>query len=136
MGASEWRRLLGDAHLLGGLYEGRPPTPDECELFYVHADERGDSVTVGFDTRRLPSCPDTAWGDVTYNRFEFYLSFFDVADLRVTGWGAREARSVDLAASPGGAIRVSSGDAGSGIHFTASSMRLAHARVYLASEVP
>ncbi|MEV7241671.1 Imm50 family immunity protein [Streptomyces sp. NPDC093248] len=136
MGASEWQRILGDPSMLGELYGGRSPALDECELFYVHADERDNSVTVGFDTARVPSYPRSEWGEVAYNRFEFYLLFSDVTGFQVNGWGMREARDFDIAAAPGGAVEASFGDAGTGIHFMASSMRLARTRVYLASDVP
>ncbi|MFJ9730794.1 Imm50 family immunity protein [Streptomyces sp. NPDC101171] len=136
MGASEWQRLLGGPSMLGDLYGGRAPALDECELFYVHADERDNSVTVGFDTVRLPSHPRSEWSEAPYNRFEFYLFFSDVADFQVNGWSMREARDIHVATAPGGAISVSFGDTGAGIHFTAPSVRLARTRVYLASDVP
>ncbi|MFF2204272.1 Imm50 family immunity protein [Streptomyces sp. NPDC058145] len=136
MAASEWQRLVGDPSVLGGLYEGHSPALDDCELFYVHADERDNSVTVGFDTMRLPSCPRLEWSEVAYNRFEFYLLFSGVTDFQVNGWGMREAREVDFVTVPGEAIKVSLGGTGSGVHFVASSMRLARTRVYLASDVP
>ncbi|MFG2883304.1 Imm50 family immunity protein [Streptomyces sp. NPDC048297] len=127
---------MSASELLGDLYESEPPTVNECELFYVHADERDGSVTLGFDTRELPSRPRAEWREKTYNRFEFHLLFSDVTEFQVHGWGPQEAREVDISAAPGKKIKVALGRTGSGIHFLASSMRLASARVYLASDAP
>jgi hypothetical protein len=134
MSAPEWQRLLADSRFLGELYEGSAPAPEACELSYVHLDERGDSVTLGFDTRHLPSRPDQGWHESPYNRFEFYLLFSGVTDFQVNGWTDSEAREVNIRATPEALIAVSLGHEGSGIDFRASSMRLAHARVYLAAE--
>lgn len=134
MSASEWQRFLADPYFLGELYADSPPSLDECELFYVHVDERDDSVTLGFDTGRLPSHPAPEWHEKPYNRFEFYLLFSGVMDFRVGKWTDTEAREVDITVTPGGVISVSLGRDDSGINFRASSMRLVHTRVYLAAD--
>ncbi len=134
MNASEWQRFLADPHFLGEFYAASPPTLDECELFYVHVDEREDSVTLGFDTRCLPSHPDPEWHEKPYNRFEFHLLFSGVVDFQVSKWTDVEAREVNVRATPGDVISVSLGHDDSGISFRASSMRLVHTRVYLAAD--
>jgi hypothetical protein len=134
MGASDWMKVLRSPQFLGELYEGSPPIPEQCDLFYVHIDERGNSVTLGFDTRSLPSNPRPEWREKPFNSFEFYLLFSDVIEFRTTGWGAAEAREIQFKAEPAKAITVSLGRDESGIRFRAASMRLASTRVYLAAE--
>jgi hypothetical protein len=119
MGA-DWRRLLDSA---------------DCRLFYVHFDERGNSATLGFETRELPEDPLPEWTEKGLNAFEFYLAFTEVTGLRVTGWGQAEARRIEVAAVRGGqAVNVSLGSETSGIVFRASAVRLARSRAYLASD--
>lgn len=134
MSASEWQRVLADTHFLGELYAGIPPALSECELSYVQLDERDNSVTLGFDTRHLPSRPHQEWNEKPYNRFEFYLLFSGVVDLQVNGWTHTEAREVNVRVTSKAVISVSLGREDSGIDFHASSMRLVHTRVYFASE--
>lgn len=133
MGASSWRKILGSPGFLGELYEGIPPTVTQCDLFYVHIDERDDSVTLGFDTRSLPSNPHPEWLERPYNSLEFYLIFSDVTEFRATGWGRIEASEIDITAAPGQKIAVVLGSKESGISFRAASMSLASTRVYLAA---
>ena len=50
MDVSEWPRLLSDPAAVTGLYD-RVPELAEFRLLSLHADGRGTSVTVGFDSR-------------------------------------------------------------------------------------
>ncbi|MFJ1972164.1 Imm50 family immunity protein [Streptomyces sp. NPDC087903] len=133
---ADWTRFLASQEFLGPQYAGSPPPPEACDLFYVHIDERGSSVTLGFDTRNFPSSPAPEWEEKGLNAFEFYLVFAGVERLRVTGWGAGEARAIDLAAVEGGDFRVLLGTKSSGIAFRAATLRLAKTRAYLASDSP
>jgi hypothetical protein len=130
--SAELFQLLASAAYLGELYAGVPPLPGACDLFYVHIDEREDSVTLGFDTRIFPVNPPAEWEGKDFNAFEFYLVFTEVDDLRVTGWGAPEARAIDLTVLDGGLFEVALGAAESGVTFRASAVRLAKTRAYLA----
>ncbi|MEW1643069.1 Imm50 family immunity protein [Streptomyces sp. NPDC091219] len=134
MDDSDWQRTLRSEAFLGDLYEGTPPAIGQCRLFYVHMDERGLSVTLGFDTAALPPNPSPEWHEKTYNRLEFYLEFSGVTGFRVHGWDVSDARAVSL--TTGDRIEVALGEADSGIRFLASSVRLANTRVYLASTEP
>ncbi|MER7836821.1 Imm50 family immunity protein [Streptomyces sp. NPDC096040] len=133
---ADWTRTLAASDYLGELYDGVPPSPDMCELCYVHIDERGNSATLGFVTRNLPVHPPAEWENNGFNAFEFYLVFTGVDDLRVTGWGASEARQVDLSVRDGGFFEVVLGTEESGITFRAPMARLARTRAYLASDSP
>ncbi|WP_330304940.1 MULTISPECIES: Imm50 family immunity protein [unclassified Streptomyces] len=134
--SADWLQLLASAEYLGGLYDGAPPAHDVCDLFYVHIDERENSVTLGFDTRRLPSNPPAEWVEKGLNAFEFYLVFAEVEGLQVTGWGAAEAKEIHLATHGGAFFEVVLGSEGSGIAFRAATARLAKWRGYLASDSP
>ncbi|WSP77536.1 immunity 50 family protein [Streptomyces sp. NBC_01236] len=121
---------------MGRPYDGAPPSPDACDPFYVHIDERENSVTLGFDTRRFPANPPAEWEGKKLNAFEFYLVFAEVEGLQATGWGAAEAKEIHLATHGGGLFEVVLGSEGSGIAFRAATARLAKVRGYLASDSP
>ncbi|XCM32508.1 hypothetical protein ABXI76_27100 [Streptomyces parvus] len=54
MSASDWARLLDDPQSIQSLYEEEPDL-NQCDLFHVLADERGDSITLGtVSIRRVP----------------------------------------------------------------------------------
>ncbi|MGW7254956.1 Imm50 family immunity protein [Streptomyces sp. NPDC054834] len=89
-------------------------------LFYVHIDERGDSVTLGFEK------VEEAEG------FEFYVVFAGVRRLMVTGWGAEEAQDVRVSVreDEDEGFDVVLGAPRSGIAFRAAAARLAKSRTY------
>jgi hypothetical protein len=134
--SADWLQLLALPEYLGGLYDDAPPSPDVCDLFYVHIDERGNSVTLGFDTRSFPVNPPAEWEGKDFNALEFHLVFAEVEGLQVTGWGASEAKEIHLTIRDGGFFDVVLGLEGSGIGFRASTAHLAKARAYLASDSP
>lgn len=134
--SDDWKQLLASPEYLGRLYDGAPPSPDVCDLFYFHIDERGNSVTLGFVTKSFPVNPPEEWVGKGFNAFEFYLVFTGVDGLRVMRWGAAEAEEFDLTVRDGEFIEVILGAEGSGTTFRASSSRLARARAYLASDSP
>ncbi|MFI6489343.1 Imm50 family immunity protein [Streptomyces sp. NPDC050564] len=133
---ADWLQLLASPDHLGELYGGAPPSPEVCDLFYVHIDERGRSVTLGFDTRSFPVNPPREWEVGKLNAFEFHLVFAQVEGLQVTGWGASEAQKIHLAIHDGGSFEVVLGHEDSGIAFRASTACLARPRAYLASDRP
>jgi hypothetical protein len=125
-------QLVASVEHLGELYGGAQPPSGACDLFYLHIDEREGSVTLGFDTRSLPANPPVEWEGEDFNAVEFYLVFTDVEGLRATGWGAPEARAIDLTFPDGGLLEVALGSEESGVAFRASAVRLAKTRPYLA----
>ncbi|MGW0630241.1 Imm50 family immunity protein [Streptomyces sp. NPDC002758] len=135
MGA-DWQQILAAPEYLGELYGTNPPPQDACDLFYVHIDERDNSVTLGIGTREFPVNPRPEWQDKGLNAFEFYLVFTDVTGLGVTGWGAEEAKEMHVTVGNGGTWDVVLGSERSGIHFQASAAQLRRPRAYLASDSP
>ncbi|MFF8945392.1 Imm50 family immunity protein [Streptomyces sp. NPDC014864] len=134
--SADWLQLLALPGYLGELYGGNPPSVEACDLFYVHIDERENSVTLGFDTREFPVSPPREWTERALNAFEFYLVFTGVSDLWITGWGASEAKQVTIGHSDGHVFEVVLGSDTSGVGFRASAARLAKTRAYLASGSP
>ncbi|MFJ9740345.1 Imm50 family immunity protein [Streptomyces sp. NPDC101166] len=134
MSTPDWLDLLSSPQFLGELYTDAPPAPEQCELFYVHLDERGDSVTIAFATKILPSNPRPEWSEKPYNRLEFYFLFEDLAEFTVNGWSATEAKDFDISGTRREGVTVKAGREPAGISFRASSVGLAGVRVYLAAE--
>ncbi|WP_442816430.1 Imm50 family immunity protein [Streptomyces sp. NBC_01304] len=130
MAESNWVDLLDSPGDLANLY-GLPPSLDSADLFYVHIDERGRSVTLGFDTRELPSPLPPDWASKGLNSIEFYLTFNDVAGLLVRGWEAPGVKMVSLMPSGGWGIVVSATSEGSRMEFSASSATVSGLRAYL-----
>ncbi|MFD8644051.1 Imm50 family immunity protein [Streptomyces zaomyceticus] len=139
MDASDWTALVDSAEAVTDLYASPPSlNGGGCELFYVQIDERGTSVTLGFDTSVLPSRPPAAWADKEYNTLEFHLMFTGVEGLRIAGWDS-SARHATVG------LRRRSGDTGlvvalegpaSFLGFTALTSRVTRVRPYLAAMAP
>ncbi|MFJ3230180.1 Imm50 family immunity protein [Streptomyces sp. NPDC086787] len=104
-----------------------------CDPFYVHIDERGKSVTLGFHTRDLPVDAPAEWQERGFNAFEFYLVLEGVEGLRVTGWDAVAARNIEMTVREE-FVEMLLGSPESGIAFRAATARLARTRAYLASD--
>ncbi|USQ83236.1 immunity 50 family protein [Streptomyces phaeoluteigriseus] len=136
MNGSDWASILGESRFLGELYAGGSPAPEQCELFYVHLDERGDSATLGFETRVLPAAPRPEWREKPYNRFEFYVLLGGLTGFVADGWGSSEAASFDVSVVSDKEIAVRLGSGQGGMRFRASSIRVARTRVYLAAQAP
>ncbi|MEU5597312.1 hypothetical protein [Streptomyces sp. NPDC020298] len=88
-------------------------------IFYVHIDERGDSVTLGFEKVE------------EVEGFEFHVVFTGVRGLTVAGWGAEEAKGVRVSVREGEGFDVVLGEPRSGITFRAAAVRLGKSRTYL-----
>jgi hypothetical protein len=133
MGDSDWTSIVDSAEGITDVY-ATPPTLSECELFYVQIDERGASVTLGFETSALPSSPPPVWTSRAYNAVEFYLKFTRVRELRITGWdsSARDA-TVSLTRRDDGQFRVSVQGERSHLAFTSSAPLLTRTRPFLRS---
>ncbi|MFI5685745.1 Imm50 family immunity protein [Streptomyces sp. NPDC051636] len=134
--SGEWKRLFASSSFLGALYGDSPPSPDECNLFYVHLDERGRSVTLGFETRNLPETRPEDWVAKGFNALEFYLVFTDVQGIQVTGWGAAQAKEKSLVKGEGTSFEVVLGTTASGITFRSPAAALTRTHAYLASDSP
>ncbi|HEY8983398.1 MAG TPA: Imm50 family immunity protein [Streptomyces sp.] len=132
MSASDWAEIIGSLDGLGRFYGDSVPAPGDCKIFYAHVDERGESVTVGLETRVMPLRPADAWSDTVYNALEFYLVFSGVEDFLVDRWGCSEAAQFDLGLDEDGMVSVVLGSESSGIRFRAASVGVEKVRVYLA----
>ncbi|MFF9013327.1 Imm50 family immunity protein [Streptomyces sp. NPDC014870] len=131
MGDSDWTLIVDSAKDLADAY-ATPPSLNECELFYVQIDERGTSVTLGFETSALPSSPPPAWAHKNYNAVQFYVKFMRVKELRIAGWDAsvREA-AVTLSPRDDGALRVSVEGEGAHLVFMGSTPLLTRTHPFL-----
>lgn len=119
---------------LAVLYD-TPPDLSSCPLYYVHVDERDTSVTLGFESSRLPDHPQPDWQEGTYNTLRFFAVFSGVDELRMTGIAAEHPdlhdRTVSLTETVTGRQRVSVTSSTRSISFTAETSRLDRIRVYL-----
>ncbi|MET9768628.1 hypothetical protein [Streptomyces sp. NPDC006415] len=82
MSASNWARLLDDPQSIKNLYDEEPDLT-ERDLFHVLADERGDSITLGFKTAHIPVRIKPEWGVKESNSFTFYGVFSRGQELAV-----------------------------------------------------
>ncbi|MGW6056385.1 Imm50 family immunity protein [Streptomyces sp. NPDC055189] len=128
----DWPTLLTSPHALYEMYES-PPGLSSCDLHYLHIDERGSSVTLGFDTRQPPSQPPADWQEKGCNTFEFYLLFLDVENLQVNGWRHPSCKTIRMTLLSDERVSVSAGHTGSSLEFSASSVSLASSRGYAAA---
>ncbi|MFJ4336916.1 Imm50 family immunity protein [Streptomyces sp. NPDC088915] len=119
---------------LAALYE-TPPDLSSCPLYYVHVDERDTSVTLGFETSRLPDRPRPEWEGRQYNTVRFFVVFTGVDELRFTGVAAEHPdahdRTVGVVVTGGGRQRVSVTSETRSIAFSAAASAVTGIRVYL-----
>ncbi|MEV6249652.1 Imm50 family immunity protein [Streptomyces sp. NPDC051742] len=133
MSATEWVDLLVDPRGIRDTVT-TPPDLEECSLFYFHIDERGTSITLGFDTRLAPGALLREGGDTKANAFEFFITFVAVSDLNISGWGGSMKRSVRMSRSEqDGEITLSVESPTEHIAFQAREARISRARAYLAA---
>ncbi|MFJ8661313.1 Imm50 family immunity protein [Streptomyces sp. NPDC093795] len=133
MSATEWVDLLVDPRGIRDVFQ-TPPDLDKCSLFYFHIDERGTSITLGFDTRLAPDTLLHGDGDTRVNAFEFFITFMPVTGLHISGWGGSMKRSVRMSRSEqDGAITLSVESTTERIAFQAQEARISRARAYLAA---
>lgn len=130
--SADWAQIPGSVEPLGEMYGAASPPLESCGLDYVHIDERGDSVTLGFTTRSLPENPPAEWTAKEYNAVEICLVLDGVAGLRVNGWGAREAGRVSVREN-GRNLDIVLGDGEAGVSFQARGVRRARLRPFLAA---
>ncbi|MFE6063534.1 Imm50 family immunity protein [Streptomyces sp. NPDC056431] len=133
MSTCEWADLLVDPRGIRDVFT-TPPDLDECSLFYCHIDERGTSITLGFD---IPLAPDALFhedGDTKANAFEFFITFMSVTGLQISGWGGSVRRSVRMSRSQqDGDITLSVESPTERIAFQAQEAKISRARAYLAA---
>lgn len=119
---------------LAALWE-TPPDLSSCPLYYVHADERGTSVTLGFETSRLPDHPRAEWEGKRYNTMRFFVVFTGVDEPRITGIAAEAPyardRAVGVVVTDTGRQRVSVTSENRSITFSATTSAVTRSRVYL-----
>ncbi|MFF3033813.1 Imm50 family immunity protein [Streptomyces rubiginosohelvolus] len=132
MSASDWARLLDDPQSIQSLYDEEPDL-DQCDLFHVLADERGDSITLGFQTAQTPARIRPEWDGKGYNSFTFYLVFSWVEQLAVQGWAAPAHKRVSIRRDPDEKLSVAITSEEASLRFRARSVVLSAARVGLVS---
>ncbi|MYV60744.1 hypothetical protein GTW37_15925 [Streptomyces sp. SID4931] len=132
MSASDWARLLDDPQSIQSLYDEEPDL-DQCDLFHVLADERGDSITLGFQTAQTPARIRPEWDGKEYNSFTFYLVFSWVEQLAVQGWAAPAHKWVSIRRDPDEKLSVAIMSEEASLLFRARSVVLSAARVGLVS---
>uniref|UniRef100_A0AAU2JU00 Immunity 50 family protein n=1 Tax=Streptomyces sp. NBC_00049 TaxID=2903617 RepID=A0AAU2JU00_9ACTN len=119
---------------LAALYD-TPPELSSCPLYSVHVDERDTSLTLGFETGRLPDRPKPEWAGSPYDTFVFFLLFTGVEELRMTGIAAEDPalsdREVGVTVTDAGRLRVSVTSGSRSLTFSAAASTVALTRVYL-----
>ncbi|MEU2576806.1 Imm50 family immunity protein [Streptomyces anulatus] len=132
MRASDWARLLDDPQSIQSLYDEEPDL-NQCDLFHVLVDERGNSITLGFKTAHTPARIRPEWEGKVYNSFTFYLVFSWVEQLAVQGWAAPAHKRVSIRSDPDEKLSVAIVSEEASLLFRARSVALSAARVGLVS---
>ncbi|XIE79195.1 Imm50 family immunity protein [Streptomyces sp. SBR177] len=132
MDASDWISLVDTEGRLSHLYEIDLPL-EACDLFYLQIDERGTSVTLGFETSILPTNPHPDWSEKPYNTLEFYIEFTEIQDITIAGWTSSARTGIDFSTPGGRSVQVSINRPESKLHFTAGASSVTRLRPYLAA---
>ncbi|MFE5512103.1 Imm50 family immunity protein [Streptomyces sp. NPDC056529] len=119
---------------LAALYE-TPPDLSSCPLYYVHVDERDTSITLGFETSRLPDRPRAEWEGERYDTVRFFVVFTGADELRIAGIATEDPdardRTVDIVVTDTGRQRVSVTSEKRSITFSASASTVTQIHIYL-----
>ncbi|MFJ7410462.1 Imm50 family immunity protein [Streptomyces sp. NPDC098077] len=132
MSASDWARFLDDPQSIRSLYDDEPDL-DQCDLFHVLVDERGDSITLGFQTPHTPARIRPEWEGKVYDSFTFHLVFSWDEQLAVQGWAAPACKTVSIQRDPDEKLSVAITSQEASLRFRARSVVLSAARVGLVS---
>jgi hypothetical protein len=83
MNDRDWRAIIGGtSHDIVEKFAGLA----DCELFYIHADERGLAVTLGFDVLAEPGLVSQIGGEDWHNAIKFYVELGAARSIAIRGW--------------------------------------------------
>jgi len=88
--------MLDEPAVITDFFQDDVPDLAEFRLISLHADERGTSVTVGFERYGLPDRPPAEWREKGLSAFQFSLLLDQVTDLRITAWYGTPPQTVTL----------------------------------------
>ncbi|MFH9198802.1 Imm50 family immunity protein [Streptomyces anulatus] len=132
MNASDWAQFLDDPQPLNQLYD-EAPNLDRCDLFHFLADERRESITLGFRTDQLPTRPRPEWEGTEYNSLTFYLVFSGVQELTVQGWAAPAQKRISVGRHSNDGLAMTITSDGTSAAFRSRTVSFTGARVGLVS---
>ncbi|MEW1720803.1 Imm50 family immunity protein [Streptomyces sp. NPDC093109] len=133
MGTSSWTDFLDNPEALQDLYGRTVPRLDSCDLFFLLADERQNSITVGFSTTDLPQHTPSESNPGGFNSLEFYLTFIEISEMSMQGWKGPGQRRVEINYLPTGNLAVGMKSEGSNLRFVADSVSVTKIRTSLTS---
>lgn len=96
----------------------------DYDMFYVHVDDRGPSVSLGFDARTSEISSGSRPEGV-----EFFVIFEHVISLAADGWGFERASEYDVVSEPS-SVHVQIAGHGWRLSFTGSKPRIVGPRTY------
>ncbi|MFD6340434.1 Imm50 family immunity protein [Streptomyces sp. NPDC060131] len=132
MSTSDWPSFLDNPQSIHSLYDQEPDL-NSCDLFHFLMDERGASITLGFETPHMPQHRRHEWDSPRVNSFEFYLTFFDVQQLSIKGWNGPAEKDITFTHGPDGYILAKIESRETSVAFQAKSLSLTKSRVSLTS---
>ncbi|MFE4693049.1 Imm50 family immunity protein [Streptomyces sp. NPDC056749] len=132
MSASEWGNLLSNPQAIYTLFD-EVPDLGSSDLFRLLADERDDSITLGFETYQTPARVKPEWAGREFNSFTFHLVFGGVQELSIRGWTSPAQKSVAAHREADGNLRVVLTSESTTVSFRARTVSISGANVGLVS---
>ncbi|MFJ2672105.1 Imm50 family immunity protein [Streptomyces sp. NPDC087525] len=132
MSTSDWPSFLDNPQDIRNLYDQEPDL-NSCDLFSFLMDERGTSITLGFETSYMPQHRHHEEEPPRANSFEFYLTFRDVRQVNIKGWNGPAGKDITFAHDLNGAILAKIESRETSVAFRATSLSLTTSRVSLTS---
>ncbi|MFE2289682.1 Imm50 family immunity protein [Streptomyces sp. NPDC059452] len=132
MDTPDWGQFLDDPQPIYALYDEEPDL-DRSDLFHLLADERADSITLGFRTAQMPTRIRPEWEGAEHNSFTFYIVFTGVQGMTARGWVSPAQKSVSIRRDIDGILMVAITSEGTSVTFRAGQASLTAARVGLVS---
>lgn len=135
MSAFEWGSILSNSQEIYTLFDEAPDL-NSSDLFHLLADERGDSITLGFETHQVPARIKAEWEGREFNSFTFHLVFDGVQKLSIRGWSSPAQKRVSIHREEDGTMFATLTSEGTEVSFRARTVSISRMNVGLVSRCP
>jgi hypothetical protein len=104
----------------------------QCELYYLHFDEREPSVITAFYLQGDQSTLDSLGAEPGHNTVSFFVSFNDARNFKIRGWSHAPASIFSLESIDSGRLEIGIQGNGADVSFACSGVLVSHVKTYLA----
>lgn len=105
---------------------------EQCELYYLHFDEREPSVITAFYLQGDQPTLDSLGAEPGHNTVSFFVSFSNARNFKIRGWSHVPASTFSLESIGNGCLEVGIKGNGTDVAFVCSGVLVSHIKTYIA----